>query len=200
MTPGEFALTPGQPVRLAELSTTTTAGFDGEDEARASLEQVSKEIVRYQTYLMAHETYGLLVLFQGMDAAGKDEAIQHVLASLDPRGVEPEKFGRLSEDEQRQDYLRRASTALPLRGQVGIFNRSYYEQVVGDKVHPDRSPLGSLHARVRRRPRADDNDTRALACDSSLRSVGRASGRWPGLAREAQFLPPRLPYANGGGA
>ena len=138
MTRGEFALTPGQPVRLAELSTTTTAGFDGEDEARASLELLSKEIVRYQTYLMAHETWALLVLFQGMDAAGKDEAIQHVLVSLDPRGVEPEKFGRLSEDEHRQDYLRRASTALPLRGQVGIFNRSYYEQVVGDKVHPDR--------------------------------------------------------------
>jgi PPK2 family polyphosphate:nucleotide phosphotransferase len=143
-----FALTPGHPVRLAQLPT-TIAGLD-EDEARASIERLSRDIVRYQTYLMAHETWGLLVLFQGMDAAGKDEAIQHVLTSLDLRGVSPEKFDSLSGDEHRQDFLRRASAALPLRGQVGIFNRSYYEQVVGDKVHPERLTVQGLPAEARK--------------------------------------------------
>ena len=149
MTRGEFALTPGHPVRLAELPTTTADGFEGEDQARASLERVSEELVRHQTYLMAHETWGLLVLFQGMDAAGKDEAIQHVLISLDPRGVKFEHFSRPSEEELRQDFLRQASTALPARGQVGIFNRSYYERVVGDKVHPDRLTAQGLPEEAR---------------------------------------------------
>ena len=144
MTTDEFVVTPGQAVRLTDLPTSTRAGFDGEDEARASLERVSEELVRHQSYLMAHETWGLLVLFQGMDAAGKDEAIEHVLISLDPRGVVLKQFSRPSEEELRQDFLRRASTALPARGQVGIFNRSYYEQVVGDKVHPDGLDAQSL--------------------------------------------------------
>jgi PPK2 family polyphosphate:nucleotide phosphotransferase len=137
MAPSDFAFPPGHPIRLDDLPTETDAGFGSEDEARAALGGLSADLVRHQLYLMAHETYGLLVLFQGMDASGKDEAIQHVLASTDPRGVEFKQFKRATPKELRHDYLWRAVAALPARGQLGVFNRSYYEHVVAERVHPE---------------------------------------------------------------
>jgi PPK2 family polyphosphate:nucleotide phosphotransferase len=95
-------------------------------------------MVRAQDRLMAHERHGLLILFQGMDASGKDESIRDVLSSLDPRASEFKQFQKMTEKELRHDYLWRAVAALPARGQVGIFNRSYYEQVTGERVHPER--------------------------------------------------------------
>jgi PPK2 family polyphosphate:nucleotide phosphotransferase len=87
--------------------------------------------------LMAHEKYGLLVIFQGMDAAGKDPIIRSILAGVDPQGCEAKMFKTPTEKELRHDYLWRAFQAIPARGQIGIFNRSYYEQAVGERVHPE---------------------------------------------------------------
>ena len=95
---------------------------------------------------MAHETHGLLILFQGMDASGKDEAIHDVLASVDPRGAEFKQFQKQTEKEVKHDYLWRAVAALPARGQIGIFNRSYYEQVVAERVHPEQLERQQLPA------------------------------------------------------
>jgi PPK2 family polyphosphate:nucleotide phosphotransferase len=132
-----FVFDPGSPIELKRLQTDSGAGFDSEEAAKESLERDTKQFVSYQERLMAHETYGLLVLFQGMDASGKDEAITHVLTHLDPRGCEFKQFKTFTAKEEKHDYLWRAVAALPARGQVGIFNRSYYEHVVAERLHPE---------------------------------------------------------------
>jgi PPK2 family polyphosphate:nucleotide phosphotransferase len=112
--------------------------MESEEAAAANERRDKKRMVRSQDMLMAHETQGLLVLFQGMDASGKDESIRDVLSSLDPRSCEFKQFKALTEKEERHDFLWRAAAAVPARGQIGIFNRSYYEQVAGERVHPER--------------------------------------------------------------
>ncbi len=133
-----FIYTPGAGATLAEFDPKFTGGFNGEEEARAWMEEAARDIAKYQDILMAHGTHGLLVIFQGMDGAGKDAAIKHVMSSADPQGCEVKMFKEASEKEARHDYLWRAVRALPARGQIGIFNRSYYEQVVTERVHPER--------------------------------------------------------------
>ncbi len=135
---GQFLREPGEKVQLEQLDPSTSGEFGSEHAAEASVREDTASLLRYQDMLMAHETHGLLVLFQGMDTSGKDEAIRDVLAKLDPRGCEFKQFKALTEKEIRHDYLWRAVGALPARGQIGIFNRSYYEHVVVERVHPER--------------------------------------------------------------
>jgi PPK2 family polyphosphate:nucleotide phosphotransferase len=115
-----------------------TGDFKNEAEGQESLEKSSSDLAKYQDILMAHETYGLLVIFQGMDSAGKDSIIKQVMSSLDPQGCETKMFKSPSEKELRHDYLWRVVRALPARGQIGIFNRSYYENVTTDRIHPEK--------------------------------------------------------------
>ena len=133
----ELLFPPGQPIRLTEVATTMDGGFADDEAAQASVRADGERIRRAQDLLMAHETRGLLVLFQGMDASGKDEAIRDVLGALDPRAVEFKAFKQQNEKELRHDYLWRTWQALPARGQVGVFNRSHYEHVAGERVRPD---------------------------------------------------------------
>ena len=146
---GRLVRRAGGRIRLAELNPADTGGFQGEAEARASEQEEIRRMVRLHDILMAHETNGVLVLFQGMDAAGKDEVIRDVLSHLDPRGSEFKQFQKMTEKEARHDYLWRAVAALPARGQIGIFNRSYYEQVTGERVHPERLDEQRLPERAR---------------------------------------------------
>jgi PPK2 family polyphosphate:nucleotide phosphotransferase len=90
-----------------------------------------------QERLYANDRYALLLVFQGMDAAGKDSAIKHVLSGLNPQGTEVRAFKQPSSEELAHDFLWRAARALPARGRIGIFNRSYYEDVVVVRVHPE---------------------------------------------------------------
>ena len=115
-----------------------TGGFADEREARSRMEEDARELGRWQDVLMAHRTYGLLVLLQGMDGAGKDAAIKHVMSAADPQGCEVKMFKEATEKEVRHDYLWRAARAVPARGQIGIFNRSYYEHVVAERLHPEK--------------------------------------------------------------
>ncbi|HVK06170.1 MAG TPA: PPK2 family polyphosphate kinase [Armatimonadaceae bacterium] len=110
----------------------------GERGARERLDRGAKALKKYQDVQMAHGTYGLVVLFEGMDASGKDEAIADALAHLDPRGCEFKHFKTMTAKEAKHDFLWRAAVTMPARGQIGIFNRSYYEQVMGERVHPER--------------------------------------------------------------
>lgn len=135
---GPFLPPPGERIRLDRLDPASLGDFGSEQEAQASAERDARSLLRYQDMLMAHETHGLLILFQGMDASGKDEMIRDVLSSLDPRGSEFKQFKPMTEKEVRHDYLWRAVGALPARGQIGIFNRSYYEHVVVERVHPEQ--------------------------------------------------------------
>ena len=114
-----------------------TADFKSEKNAEKSLEKDAEEMLKYQDMLMKHEKYGLLVIFQGMDAAGKDPIIRHIMSNVDPQGCETKLFKPPTEKERRHDYLWRVFAALPARGQIGIFNRSYYEHLVAERIYPE---------------------------------------------------------------
>ena len=134
----QFVYRPGTGARLAHFDPKFTGDFAGEEEARARMSEDAGRLAALQDILMAHGTYGLLILFQAMDGAGKDATIKHVMSSADPQGCEVKMFKESTEKEVRHDYLWRAANALPARGQIGIFNRSYYEHVVAERVHPEK--------------------------------------------------------------
>jgi PPK2 family polyphosphate:nucleotide phosphotransferase len=133
-----FVYRPGEGAALSDFDPKFTGGFSGEGEARDSMAEDTAALAEHQDMLMAHETHGLLVLFQGMDAAGKDATIKHVMSAADPQGCKVKMFKEATEKEVRHDYLWRAARAMPARGQIGIFNRSYYEHVVAERVRPEK--------------------------------------------------------------
>jgi PPK2 family polyphosphate:nucleotide phosphotransferase len=134
----QFIVRPDKRVKLSEIDSRFTGEFADEAAARESIENATRELVRHQEMLFAHEKNALVIIFQGMDASGKDEAIQDVLSHIDPQGCKATQFSKPTEGEVKHDYLRRFIKALPESGQIGVFNRSYYEQLVGDRVHEDR--------------------------------------------------------------
>lgn len=97
----------------------------------------AKELDELQSMMYAHNRYGLLVIFQAMDAAGKDGTIKHVLSGVNPVGVKIHSFKRPTETELEHDFLWRSNLVLPQRGTITIFNRSYYEEVLVAKVNPE---------------------------------------------------------------
>ncbi|GAB4048593.1 polyphosphate kinase 2 family protein [Spirosoma litoris] len=110
-----------------------------EDDAHyeALLRQQAAEIDKWQEMMYAHNRYGLVVVFQALDAAGKDGTIQHVFTGTNPAGVRVYSFKRPTDQELDHDFLWRSWRELPERGMIGIFNRSYYEEVLVTKVHPE---------------------------------------------------------------
>lgn len=121
--------------RLDEHRTDYTGYYKSKEEAEAALRENTLEIVKEQGKLYALGEYSLLLIFQGMDAAGKDGAIKRVMSGLDPQGTQVWSFKQPSLEEVKHDYLWRISRRLPERGQIGIFNRSYYEEVLVTRVH-----------------------------------------------------------------
>ncbi|WP_321476517.1 polyphosphate kinase 2 family protein [uncultured Paludibaculum sp.] len=105
-------------------------------QATAALEDGIRMLAAIQDKLYAQDNYALLVIFQAMDAAGKDGAIKHVMSGINPQGCQVYSFKAPSNEELDHDYLWRCFKALPERGRIGIFNRSYYEEVLVTKVHP----------------------------------------------------------------
>lgn len=104
--------------------------------AEALLALGIKRLAEYQDKLYAQNTHGLLIMLQAIDAAGKDGAIEHVMSGVNPQGVQVHSFKAPSDEELDHDYMWRCFKALPERGRIGIFNRSYYEEVVVVRVHP----------------------------------------------------------------
>ena len=153
----QLVVEPGAPLVLAERDPGWTGGPDYEGlsqeelkaEAKAVLAQGVEELSEAQELLWASDSYALLVVFQAMDAAGKDSAIAHVMTGVNPQGVHVVAFGKPSSEELDHDFLWRISKALPERGRIGIFNRSHYEEVVALRVHPEwlesqRLPSGAV--------------------------------------------------------
>ncbi|HVS68930.1 MAG TPA: PPK2 family polyphosphate kinase, partial [Mycobacteriales bacterium] len=105
--------------------------------AQADLEKYKAELQRVQTLLYANGTTALLLVFQALDAAGKDGTIGHVMSGVNPQGCSVTSFKQPSAEELRHDFLWRCAKALPERGRIGIFNRSYYEDVLAVRVHPE---------------------------------------------------------------
>ena len=127
----------GPDARLKDRDPAAPDAFPDEDEAQAYTEDSAVRLARAQLVLEAHGTRGLLVVVEGMDAAGKDEAIHHVMGAVDPGSASSRSFASMSDDEARHGFLRRAAIAAPARGELAVFNRSHYSQVVGDRVSPE---------------------------------------------------------------
>jgi len=137
MDTSRFRVRPGEMVRLRRRSTDDTRPFKNKRKAVDKLKRGLARLVKLQEVLYAENRWSLLLIFQGMDAAGKDSAIKHVMSGLNPQGTQVYSFKRPSDEELDHDYLWRSVKALPERGRIGIFNRSYYEEVLVVKVHPE---------------------------------------------------------------
>lgn len=131
-----FRVTPGRRVRLPQDFDPSIARSRSKAEAKEILAAGVELLAEYQSRLAAQDTYGLLVILQAMDAAGKDSTIRHVMSGVNPQGVEVHSFKVPSAEELDHDYLWRYARRLPARGHIGIFNRSYYEEVLVVRVHP----------------------------------------------------------------
>jgi PPK2 family polyphosphate:nucleotide phosphotransferase len=123
--------------RLSSIDPDDTAGLDDRDQARERFEAAVERIGDLQARLFAQDRWAVLLLFQGMDASGKDGTIRRVLSGVSPLGVQAFSFRAPSDEEIDHDFLWRASRALPERGRIGVFNRSYYEEVVTVRVQPE---------------------------------------------------------------
>ncbi|MBK9471791.1 MAG: polyphosphate kinase 2 family protein [bacterium] len=129
---------PGTRVSLrADFDPDFTAGLRNKEAALARVAANVQRLSELQEKLYAQDAYALLIIFQAMDAAGKDGVIRHVMSGVNPQGCQVTSFKVPSDEELDHDYLWRASRALPARGMIGIFNRSYYEEVLVVRVHPE---------------------------------------------------------------
>ena len=124
-------------VDLADWPTQVKPFYDSKDAYKDMLEAGTERLSELQEMLYAHDRYSLLVIFQAMDAAGKDGAIRHVMSGVNPQGCQVFSFKHPSATELDHDFLWRTHVALPERGRIGIFNRSYYEEVLIVRVLPE---------------------------------------------------------------
>ena len=133
----EFRVKEGQKLDWKDYRTDETGDYRDADEAREDLEKNVERLTELQDVLYAQNVHALLIIFQAMDAAGKDGAIKHVMSGLNPQGVQVFAFKQPSHEELDHDYLWRCARNAPERGRIGIFNRSYYEEVLVARVHPE---------------------------------------------------------------
>jgi len=134
----DFRVNEGKKVRLEKWPTLLKKSICGtHEEYQKNLEQHRKDLGIMQNILYASNQYAVLLIFQGMDAAGKDSAIKHVMSGINPEGCEVYSFKEPSAEELVHDFLWRTNCKLPERGRIGIFNRSYYEEVLVVRVHPE---------------------------------------------------------------
>lgn len=132
-----FLVRPGRRVRLKDFDPASMGPFKDKDKAVRKLTRDIEEIGKWQDILYAQDTYAILMIFQAMDAAGKDGAIKHVMSGINPQGCQVFSFKAPSAEELDHDFLWRSMKCLPERGRIGIFNRSYYEEVLVVRVHPE---------------------------------------------------------------
>jgi PPK2 family polyphosphate:nucleotide phosphotransferase len=134
-----FRVTDGRRFRLDDVDPGDTLGLKSEDKPRAreALERGVETLAALQDMLYAQDRWGVLLIFQAMDAAGKDGAIKHVMSGVNPQGCQVYSFKAPTSEELDHDYMWRCMKALPERGRIGIFNRSYYEETLVVRVHPE---------------------------------------------------------------
>jgi PPK2 family polyphosphate:nucleotide phosphotransferase len=134
---GEIIASPGKKTLLKNFKTDCTGSYQSKQEAKDKLKSDTSRLKALQDKLYAHNRYALLLIFQAMDAAGKDGTIKHVMSGVNPQGCQVFNFKQPSSEELDHDYFWRIYQCLPERGRIGIFNRSYYEEVLIVKVHPE---------------------------------------------------------------
>jgi len=131
-----YKVEPGSKVRLGETDPADTSGFNGDKKAgEKEIDSVVRKLDPLQELLYAEHKHSLLVVLQGMDAAGKDGTIRRVFEGVNPQGVRVAHFGKPSPEELDHDYLWRAHKQVPAKGEIVIFNRSHYESVLVERVH-----------------------------------------------------------------
>jgi PPK2 family polyphosphate:nucleotide phosphotransferase len=135
--PDDFRVDPGARVRMKDWPTLVKPFYDSEKGYKDALQEGREQMADVQKLLYASERYAVLIIFQAMDAAGKDSAIKHVMSGIDPQGCQVHSFKAPSAEELRHDFLWRTTVKLPERGRIGIFNRSYYEEVLVTRIHPE---------------------------------------------------------------
>jgi len=127
----------GDNFRLKDFDPEDTNGMKDKKQAKEILEHSRDLLSEFQEKLYAQDRWALLIIFQAMDAAGKDGAVKHVMSGINPQGCDVTSFKAPSKEELDHEYLWRAHKAIPQRGKIGIFNRSYYEEVLVVRVHQD---------------------------------------------------------------
>lgn len=132
-----FRVKEGDKVRLKDWKTDVKPLYESDEDYEETLAKHVQKLADLQNLLYAHDRYALLLIFQAMDAAGKDSVIKHVMSGVNPQGCQVFSFKHPSAEELDHDFLWRTTRALPERGRIGIFNRSYYEEVLIVRVHPE---------------------------------------------------------------
>src|SRR5690242_7621938 len=134
---GDYRVLPGKKIDLGKWPTKVKPVYDSKEEYTSLLAAHIEKLSERQGLLYASNKYSLLVIFQALDAAGKDSAIKHVMSGVNPQGCQVFSFKHPGAEELAHDFLWNAARRLPERGKIGIFNRSYYEEVLIVRVHPD---------------------------------------------------------------
>jgi PPK2 family polyphosphate:nucleotide phosphotransferase len=174
---GPLQVKPGVDVDLTrDFDPGARFGFRKKKDGQELLHQGMKMLAEYQDRLAAQDTFGVLVVLQALDAAGKDSTIRHVLSGVNPQGVRVSSFKQPSATELRHDYLWRHARELPARGEIGIFNRSHYEEVLIARVHREildreKLPPESRTRNIWARRYREINDWEHYLADNGIRVV-----------------------------
>jgi PPK2 family polyphosphate:nucleotide phosphotransferase len=145
----DYRVRPGEKVNLKKWPTVSKPICDSKEGYKKLLQKHVEQLSALQHLHYASDRHALLLVFQGMDAAGKDGAIRHVMSGVNPQGCEVSSFKQPSAEELQHDFLWRSTQRLPERGRIGIFNRSYYEEVLAVRVHPELLRNEGLNAELR---------------------------------------------------
>src|SRR6201989_1408971 len=173
----QFRVKPGSRVKLAkDFDPAFKGGVEKKKDGLALLEEGVELMSEYQARLAAQDTVGVLVVLQALDAAGKDGTIKHVMSGVNPQGVTVNSFKVPSAEELDHDYMWRYARRLPRRGEIGIFNRSYYEEVLVVRVHPEnldreKLPAGAKRRDVWKRRYREINDWERYLTENGFRIV-----------------------------
>src|ERR1043166_9791529 len=132
-----FRVTDGDTFRLKDFDPGSTSGLSSKERSADALKDGLARLTELQAKLYADDRWALLLIFQAMDAAGKDSTINHVMSGVNPLGCQVYSFKAPSAEELDHDFLWRTTRCLPEQGRIGIFNRSYYEEVLAVRVHPE---------------------------------------------------------------
>ena len=135
--PDDFRVRPDEKVKLKKWPTRVKPCYKSKEHCQQILAEHTGKLSERQSLFYAHHRYALLLIFQAMDAAGKDGAIKHVMSGINPQGCEVFSFKQPDAEDLDHDFLWRTTCCLPERGRIGIFNRSYYEEVLIVRVHPE---------------------------------------------------------------
>ena len=180
----KYCFTKRDSFSIGKFDTADTAGISDKEDARKQLRRNVERMAVLQDKFYAQDREALLLVFQAMDSAGKDGAVKHVMSGLNPQGVQVYSFKQPSAEELDHDYLWRIHRCLPERGNIGIFNRSYYEEVLVGKVHnlpfqqklPSRCLTEDIWEKRYRQLR--DYERQVHKTVRSLRHSGKTAGAW----------------------